>query len=577
MVASYNAQTGVFSLEAPVDTKAQRAKVPKSDYGHPDHPDGPKYPITTQAQVMSAARLLGKIPDEATRAKVKARIKRIANRKGFTLPKAWQGEKTGKKAKEAVQLSDDDVRWAFQCALDNDGDPDGDGDDDRDAGDDPWSRPRCWVSATFRDETPVRGIYSWDGDDEADDGLYQRTFTIDANGKVVLNDDIKRVVRVVTYADYAEQPEEGQEARVDKPPGVPVRESSTVVETDGSFTINRYEAGDGKHKGTIRGTAIKPGFNKSRARYYPKETLAASVESLVNKKMYIDHPSTIDDRTRPERSIRDQAALVTNAWVQEDGSIGYEATIFDTWLDERVAKMAERGVLGAMATSVNYQGTQESAVIEGVRTSRIDGMAYNSLDFVTEAGAWGDVAHLESADPEGEAPRGVAAEEQDVAVDEKEFQRLEALITGLTTQITTLTETADKNEHRAIKAETRTAVKDLLAESLLPKLAQEKIAKEWDGRESVDGLADRIAAEVSYVEAMTGKKLEAPAEGGESGVEAERAKIRGLRTPKRVVVGNGAGAAAEGGREAAPAFTPSTEWLFGSRESAKQFEERFVS
>jgi hypothetical protein len=549
-------------LEAAVDTKAQRAKISKSDYAWPDADGGPKFPITTQAQVMSASRLLGRAKtDDATKARIKSRIKSIANRKGFDLPKAWAGDSksTKKKGEATATMSDDMVRSALSDALRLDPDPDGDGDDDRD--NDPYGMDMCWcyVADVYDDYF----VYSFhDKDDGEDSGLYKRSYSIDANDEAVLGGDVSRVIRRVTYDPYVEEP--GTES---------IRESTTLFEVDSAFTITAFEAGTDGLKGKITGTAIKPGFNKSRQRYYPKETLAASVESLVSKKMYIDHPSTIDDRTRPERSIKDQAAIITNAWVQPDGGIGYEATIYDAWLDERVSLMAERGVLSALATSVNYQGVQESAVIEGERTNRIDEMAYNSLDFVTEAGAWGDVAHLESAAAAAQNS-GTTAEETEEMADDKVLAAMQERLDELTKQNTTLIESFNSEAAARRKSDAKIAVKDLLAESVLPEVAQKKIVAEWDGKESVDGLADRIASEITFIEELTGKKLEA--KGAETtGVEAEREKIRRQRTgaPKRIVVENGG--SSEANRPAPPKVEAVGGWALG--KNAKTFEEKFVT
>src|SRR5215471_6666857 len=74
--------------EAAIATKADRQKISLSDFAWPEQR---KFPITSQQQVNSAAKLMVRAKtDDATRARIKARIKRIANRKGFSLPKAWQ-------------------------------------------------------------------------------------------------------------------------------------------------------------------------------------------------------------------------------------------------------------------------------------------------------------------------------------------------------------------------------------------------------------------------------------------------------------------------------------------------------
>lgn len=85
-----------FGIERSL-TMAEREKIDDADFAWPDATDHPKYPIDTQAHLDAAAHLIGKAP-ENMREKIKARAKRIAKRKGFKIPEAWQdGEEDGKK------------------------------------------------------------------------------------------------------------------------------------------------------------------------------------------------------------------------------------------------------------------------------------------------------------------------------------------------------------------------------------------------------------------------------------------------------------------------------------------------
>jgi len=67
-------------------TAAQREATPLSDFGWPEQR---KYPITSQARLDAAARLIGRAP-ASMQARIKARIIAIAKRKGYTLPDSWQ-------------------------------------------------------------------------------------------------------------------------------------------------------------------------------------------------------------------------------------------------------------------------------------------------------------------------------------------------------------------------------------------------------------------------------------------------------------------------------------------------------
>jgi hypothetical protein len=67
-------------------TAEKRRKLPKSDFGDPDHL---AFPISDQDDVDSASHLIGKA---ANPAKVKARIIAIARRKGLKIPDAWKDD-----------------------------------------------------------------------------------------------------------------------------------------------------------------------------------------------------------------------------------------------------------------------------------------------------------------------------------------------------------------------------------------------------------------------------------------------------------------------------------------------------
>ncbi len=71
-------------------TRKDREKIPDEDFAGPNR----TFPIVTQQDVHDAARLIGHAANPAA---VTARIKAIAKRKGFSLPKEWQDESDGKR------------------------------------------------------------------------------------------------------------------------------------------------------------------------------------------------------------------------------------------------------------------------------------------------------------------------------------------------------------------------------------------------------------------------------------------------------------------------------------------------
>jgi len=93
-------------------SQKDRDKMDASDFAGPHN----SFPILTQTDVHNAARLIGHADDPAA---VKARIKAIAKRKGFTLPKQWQDEDD--KPKEAVAMpSTQKLATMVTCVVEDD-------------------------------------------------------------------------------------------------------------------------------------------------------------------------------------------------------------------------------------------------------------------------------------------------------------------------------------------------------------------------------------------------------------------------------------------------------------------------
>lgn len=89
-------------------SKEKRDELPLKVFGHPTKR---LFPILSENDVMSAARLLGRAKlTESERESVKKRIINIALREGYALPDTWQAERM-----EASQFSYDlAVSWVNQ-------------------------------------------------------------------------------------------------------------------------------------------------------------------------------------------------------------------------------------------------------------------------------------------------------------------------------------------------------------------------------------------------------------------------------------------------------------------------------
>jgi uncharacterized protein (DUF305 family) len=615
-------------------SQSTRDKAKASDYGDPE---GKKFPIMTAASVLAAARLLGRAKgyDDAKRASVKARIIRIAKRKGFSLPKAWMSKS------EAFVMSDQMKADAIQNALDEEKDPDMDGDDDSGYP----NYDRGIVRHVFADGTVIFQM-GWDGD------WFKRSFTIDDNGEATLGSDCTQVSPQLSFAPFADS--DGKTESMASQAIAALDNRDSAVPFDKAYlqkavdhhetaihlaTKASTEATDPRVKGlakkivkeqtphlnevknlhgvivtgtsspvgssgeskteshvvtalfhevlesstitanndggfTVGGTAIMPGLNRSGNRVYPKETLARAVPLFVGKKMYVDHPSAFEQRNRPERSFRDAAAKITEAWLNPQGGIDYRAVVFDPPTLEKLTLMEKVGALDAMGTSVNYAGIATEIVHDGRTVDNIDSIdELNSLDFVTEPGAWGDIARMESLAAEVVAEPMVETKEN--TVDEATKKMIE----GLQAQVATLTESVQESRKEAQESEKARRISDAkatvvlaLEKSDLPEICRSRILAHYDGQESAEGIEKVIADEQTLVKTLT----EGYVKKGEQRAAPQR------RTGVVVGLGNtGAGAADSGVTESREEREPTTDefasafesFIPGGKAGAKAFAE----
>lgn len=155
-----------------------------------------------------------------------------------------------------------------------------------------------------------------------------------------------------------------------------------------SVALNATKSGPGR----IRIKIIDAGEGSSGT--YPVETLKLAAEEKVfaaGLHMYADHPGATESFDRPERTIKDLAAVLeTDAeYVAEEEALYAEAKVFPHWRDA-IAEMAKD-------IGVSIRGSAEVDDAQGGRTiTRL--LHAESVDFVTKAGRGGKIAEvLESA------------------------------------------------------------------------------------------------------------------------------------------------------------------------------------
>lgn len=137
---------------------------------------------------------------------------------------------------------------------------------------------------------------------------------------------------------------------------------------------------------------ITPGWGSSG--YYAQDVLEQAARDRVwpaGTHMYLDHPTESDTYERPERSVRDLAAVTTEdaRWDPTLRALVAEARVFSAWR-KPLAEM-----LDAIGVSIRGAAEGELGEAEGRRgrifTRLVEGQ---SIDFVTHAGRGGKVLQI---------------------------------------------------------------------------------------------------------------------------------------------------------------------------------------
>jgi hypothetical protein len=199
-----------------------------------------------------------------------------------------------------------------------------------------------------------------------------------------------------------------------------------------SFTSNNLKESDTKAGKRFEVVIIEEGLgNFGDAFYYPGETLQQCAAIFEGKKIYADHPSSLDEQTRPERSTRDILGYFENCRVEEDGgrkilkahAIIPDGAAFD-WaralMKEALSYKERHKDKELVGLSINASGDAKEmpiadaiasapqpakAKLEEARAKGIESVKYvfeitdaTSADLVTEAGAGGKIIKLMEGD-----------------------------------------------------------------------------------------------------------------------------------------------------------------------------------
>jgi len=275
---------------------------------------------------------------------------------------------------------------------------------------------------------------------------------------------------------------------------------------------------------------IAPGFNTSFGRFYSEQAIQDAGVIFEGSKMYADHPTEAEENARPERSIKDWVATLTECRVSEAGNAVGIAHINAGWLKEKIQNLHEQGDLQHLGTSINAVGKGTNQTIEGHKTVLVEGLVkstFQSVDFVTEAGAGGqaglresatdsvvdadliDLATLREARPDlVEAIETTIREQINLEVKAKmdaeaRITELEGLNETLTKENTDMKEAAVAAEKAKVKEAAQAAIKEAVDKAELPQAAKDKLIEAHKDDETAEGIEEAIKSEVAYIANIT--------------------------------------------------------------------------
>lgn len=355
-------------------------------------------------------------------------------------------------------------------------DCDGDGMDD--------TNDYAWVQDIF----PSSVIYSMNG------CLYQCDYTIGTDDKVILGSpqEVETVYQPVSEAAR----------RIWAVNITPLKEAAYDAAT-GKLTVKVIEAGLSKNN-----------------RFYPANVLKRDCNIFENAKMFADHQTDAEARTRPENSVHNWVANVQRVWAESNGTVRAEAIVIDPPFKAKLAILAEKNLLHEMGISIRAAGAATEREMEGRTVTYVESLLRaRSVDFVTYAGAGGQVEAMESNNNEFDVDVVSLAQLKERRPDLIEIiessasrinmktleQQLQEANTALETEKKAHATTSTKlqeTETASKRIAATTELNKLLTESKLPVVAQEKLRKQFKDVVEITGMKEAVEDEQKYLKSV---------------------------------------------------------------------------
>lgn len=267
------------------------------------------------------------------------------------------------------------------------------------------------------------------------------------------------------------------------------------------FEVNAIEAGAfDEEKGELTITVIQPGFNASKARYYPEDTLRRDHKIFEGAKMFLDHPTPTEEKARPEGSLRNLVGQIKTIWAETDGRIRAKCALFDESFRSTLRNMNSHGLLGSMGVSIRAAGEAREAVIQGIKTNLIERLSRSrSVDFVTFPGAGGHAEVMESDQYEEDTSMELADLTKQLTEANAKLAQTQAVIEAVLKENKELKTKVEESEKVAKVAKAKAEIDGKLSESELPEMAKKRIAARFEGAEASTGIVEAIAEEKAYL------------------------------------------------------------------------------
>ena len=325
-------------------------------------------------------------------------------------------------------------------------------------------------------------------------------------------------------------------ARADKfmPHWVEEKEPTMRILAAGVEPIDE-KAFDGE-KGEVTLTVIKPGFNTSKSRFYPAETLKRDAQVFAGVKMFADHQTAAAEFEQPEDSVNRWVGQVKKVWAEDDGTIKATAAVIDKPFKDKLVELSKHDLLSQMGNSIRAVGEGVKGKVDGAVTVIVERLLKGrSVDFVTYAGAGGQVEAIEAdegdetdvdlideqglrkARPDlveiieaGVEPKPNEEEEgktmpEETAKLKTDLAASETALKEVTTERDGLKEERDKAQRETAKADAQAKIKEAIANAKdLPEPAQKKLSQQFADADSADGIEDAIKTEREYIASLPG-------------------------------------------------------------------------